>query len=417
MKHTRYKALAVLLAAGAGTVISAPYTAASLTGGLIHSGCLAAVVGGLADWFAVTALFRRPLGIPWRTAVIPRNRERIFQDLVSLVETDLLNQENIRRTLAQYQVAAVLLEYLEAHQGRRDQKEVVMALLLDAGKQVDERELAARLQQLIARHAAAIPLTPIVAQLAAWTLRKGYVDAVCTRVVIELQAVVAQPQMHAVLSEMFAAVQQAYQNNVPARQLAMDMMGFSPAAMASMAQQQLTQFLQELQEPEHSWRQKGRQWLAQFIERMPEQTEVCTYIEQWKQHLLAEQLDLSDFVGRYLQTCKERLSHADETGGLEQVVDQWVDQVIDQFAQNPKRQQIFSEWGRERLEELVARYHGQIAVLVRSRLHELSNAMLVEFIEDKVGDDLQMIRINGSLVGGVVGMLLYGLHYVLERMW
>ena len=88
-------------------------------GALLASGFAAALVGGLADWFAISALFRRPLGIPFRTAVIPRNRERISQAIIDMVEKELLTRENIKATLYSYDVAALILNYLVNYGGKQ----------------------------------------------------------------------------------------------------------------------------------------------------------------------------------------------------------------------------------------------------------------------------------------------------------
>src|SRR5665648_847468 len=83
-----------------GFLLSYPFHA-SFVGGLIASGCSAGMIGGLADWFAVTALFRRPLGIRpgkiIRTDIIPQNRERIFAALTDMVQNELLSQTVLQR--------------------------------------------------------------------------------------------------------------------------------------------------------------------------------------------------------------------------------------------------------------------------------------------------------------------------------
>ena len=74
----------------------ATYKLDSFWGLLLNHGFLAALIGGLADWFAVTALFRKPLGfISYRTEILPRNRERIMDEIVKFIGRDLLNPEYI----------------------------------------------------------------------------------------------------------------------------------------------------------------------------------------------------------------------------------------------------------------------------------------------------------------------------------
>ena len=98
MIGNKNKATFILGAVSIGFFISYPFKH-TLIGGLLAGGFGAAMIGGLADWFAVSALFRRPLGIPFRTAIIPRNREKIFQALVYMVENQILMKENIKSKL------------------------------------------------------------------------------------------------------------------------------------------------------------------------------------------------------------------------------------------------------------------------------------------------------------------------------
>ncbi|MCX7781280.1 MAG: DUF445 domain-containing protein, partial [Negativicutes bacterium] len=78
----------------------------------------AALVGGIADWFAVTALFRRPLGFPWHTALIPRNRERVIQAVVNTVEHELLSVTAIERRLAAISFMEIGIDWLENRGGQ-----------------------------------------------------------------------------------------------------------------------------------------------------------------------------------------------------------------------------------------------------------------------------------------------------------
>jgi len=86
-----------LLAASTGFVASLPFQG-NLAGQLVHAASEAALVGGIADWYAVTALFRHPLGQKWipHTAIIPKNRQRIIDGIVDMVENEWLTKEIIK---------------------------------------------------------------------------------------------------------------------------------------------------------------------------------------------------------------------------------------------------------------------------------------------------------------------------------
>src|SRR5690242_532014 len=100
-KEVKYIATVSLGVMGAGFLATLP-ASSTLWGGLLQGGFEAGVVGGLADWFAVSALFRHPLGMPIpHTALLPNNREKMTKALVSMVENELLSKETIRARLRQ----------------------------------------------------------------------------------------------------------------------------------------------------------------------------------------------------------------------------------------------------------------------------------------------------------------------------
>lgn len=96
---------------------------------MLNHGFLAALIGGLADWFAVTALFRKPLGfISYRTEILPRNRERIMDELVKFIGRDLLNPEYIINNIKNYNMAMMVVEY--AQRGGKEKAKVALKELV-----------------------------------------------------------------------------------------------------------------------------------------------------------------------------------------------------------------------------------------------------------------------------------------------
>jgi uncharacterized membrane-anchored protein YjiN (DUF445 family) len=116
--ETRYKAAVALGISITGFAASYPYAGTGFAGGLINSGFLAATIGGLADWFAVTAIFRKPLGIPWHTQILTRNRERIMNSIVDFASEDLLSTEHIMEIVREQNMARMLVDYLNVRGGR-----------------------------------------------------------------------------------------------------------------------------------------------------------------------------------------------------------------------------------------------------------------------------------------------------------
>ncbi|MBQ7453598.1 MAG: DUF445 family protein, partial [Selenomonadaceae bacterium] len=110
--------------------------------GLLNHGFLAATIGGMADWFGVTALFRKPLGIGFHTEILRRNRGRIMDAIVEFVGTDLLNTENIMETVRDENTAQLLIDFLEQNKGREKTKALVREVLGELFNDMDTQKIS-----------------------------------------------------------------------------------------------------------------------------------------------------------------------------------------------------------------------------------------------------------------------------------
>ena len=100
------------------------------------------MVGGIADWFAVTALFRKPLGISYRTEILKRNRGRITDAIIEYVDKDLLNAENIMATVREIDTAHILTDFLENRQGRENIHELCREILRELFAKTDSGKIS-----------------------------------------------------------------------------------------------------------------------------------------------------------------------------------------------------------------------------------------------------------------------------------
>src|SRR2546428_14115495 len=170
MRPKRRLALAVLLAAAGLAVVTYPVRA-TWWGGFLLAIAEAGIVGGLADWFAVTALFRRPLGLPIpHTGLIPRNWEMLAARVGTMVGNRVLTREYLAQELSKLDVATLIARAAECA-SRRDLEEVTRMLLGWVARELPSTaasEIVTRLQRLLVTQ----PLAPLVA--AGLKLPRGY---------------------------------------------------------------------------------------------------------------------------------------------------------------------------------------------------------------------------------------------------
>lgn len=287
MKSNRYKATITLGTVSLGFLISYPFSH-SFFGGLIASGCQAAMVGGLADWFAVTALFRKPIGIPFRTAIIPRNRERIFQALTDMVEQELLTKENIMGELGRYNFAEFLIQYLEQHGGKEAVKAIIRRVGLDLLDKMDGAEIGLMLEELLLRNLDKVKAAPLVVQIMEWSLRTGYVDRFVSFILDELIRLAGQEEVREHLADILSEAQKAYERDMTGRKLVAAVMAISPLQLAGFVQRKLIEFLYDMKDIEHPAREKINRWLESAVLGLKTDRVFQAKVEDWKMKLVQQ---------------------------------------------------------------------------------------------------------------------------------
>lgn len=408
----QYKATAVLGVAAAGYLVSVSLPCQpSFFSGLMASGFGAAMVGGLADWFAVSALFRRPLGIPWRTAVIPRQRQRLFDMIVQMVQEELLTKENIKRKLAEQDMPRIILTYLEERGGAKLLKRVVHKLLLDILANLDHQEAGRVLGILLGREAGRVRLAHLLAQAGEWSLARGYDQQAAAYILGELRTMAARPEMRILLTSILREALLAYQGEKAMRHIVAALANITPEHLAELAQGKLSDWLEALKQPEHPLRQRLRDRLVSLMAALRTDPAVQAKAAQWQERLLTR-IDLAPLAARLVLDMQQRAARHPQAAArwLKDIDKQW-DRLMDGFCQDRQQQDRLGEWIRNVLGEFIDLYHKKLGALVQARLDQFSDRDLVGFIEGRVGNDLQMIRINGSVVGGLAGMLVYLLTY------
>jgi len=419
MKQTnKHKATVTLLFVTTGYLASYPFQY-SFTGGLLTGGFGAAMVGGLADWFAVSALFRRPLGISFRTAVIPRNRERIFSTIIDMVQNQLLTAENIGQTLDRFDVADMLLRYWEEHGGRKDVQDMLAGIAGDILQQTDAQELARVLEKMIRRGANRVEVAPLVAEALDWSVLNGYDKKIAKFLLAELCNIIGKEQFRETAATLFKEAKEAYERDLFRRRLANHLLeyllGFSPERMAAVAQEKLIAVLQD-DESLSMLHSRLRTWIGTLSRRLTSDPAFRQSIEVWKNEMVNQHLHIREQIAEGVISMqafgKERLS---VDGSWRLVLAQQSDQAVSNLAGNLEQRTKISRIAKTVFLETIAAHHEEVGTIVRIRLEQFTGRALADFIENRVGNDLQMIRINGSVVGGLAGMALFLLSYLISN--
>lgn len=409
----QHKATITLVLVSFGFAISYPF-GYTFFGGLIASGCGSAMIGGLADWFAVSALFRRPLGIPFRTEIIARNRKRITESMIGMVEQELFTRENIKETLNHYDVAALILRYLDEYDGKERLKEIAHRIARDMLRNINPEKWGGFLARFVQTNIASIRVAVPLGQAIAWTIEHGFFDRVVEFIIGEIRMLIRQPQVRTLFAGLIAEAWVAYEKHMLRRHLAgqfVSGLGVTQVALAELVQHKATAYLGELMNQGHPLRRELRDRLLTYAKRLREDNELQKQFEEWKSQWLSGRPEMEYFCREIVRTAVDMVVGDPNQPLVRRSVGIQIDRLVALFHQDIGQQQALGRVVRQALTSLIDTHHDQIGHIVRDRLQHFSTESLVQFIEQRVGNDLQMIRINGSVVGGLVGVAIFLLMY------
>lgn len=400
-----------------GFLLSYPFND-TFAGKMLTALFRASMIGGIADWFGITALFRKPLGIPFRTEIIPRSREKIFNSLVYMVENELLTKEALKNRLDKLNISEKLIYYLDEQGGKNDLSILVGRIALDMLNRIDLDNAGTYLEKLINENSDGIKVFPLVSNAVDWLSKNGSDEKVISRVIEEMKDFILYPKVGLLVNDIIAYIFNEIKKNAEKETagkkllfkfvLALaDFSDMSPAKLTTRLLTEALEYLNNLKDPQSRQRKGFEIWLEKNADDLKTNPSLHESIEKKGLDLL-KRISLStvftDYVHPYIKNEKQLEK-------LQSFIEGLVEKLVGDFRENAGDQKKLDDFIRNMLMQMVEENHAVIGHMVRQKLELLSNDMLVEMIEEKAGNDLQIIRINGSVVGGIVGIAIFLLTY------
>ncbi|MCK6530428.1 DUF445 domain-containing protein [Myxococcota bacterium] len=364
---------------------------------LRHVGTMAeaGLAGGLADWFAVTALFRHPLGLPIpHTAIIPRSRERIASELSSFLEP-FVEEDNLRGYLAGRALTRHALDWL----GVRDNARRVVDLA--AGMIAGELELLgdADLQEAILRQVDPVLDSLDLAPLAGRVLQGLTEEDLGGRVTAEgariLADVLEDPQFQ---KWMEGAIRRKDSG------ILASLKGYVVAYFADTEREKLVADLRAMAgDPLHLWHGRARRLMDEVVAKLRDDPEWRRAGEKLKREVLSA--GLRDYAKEVSGQVRGRiLRHArDPESSLRRRLADALWRIAGDLRGNAGFCARVDAVLAEAVPGAVGAMYPEIRGLIVSTMGSWDLGKMSKNIEEKIGDHLQYIRINGTLVGAAVG--------------
>jgi uncharacterized membrane-anchored protein YjiN (DUF445 family) len=362
---------------------------------LVRTTAEAAVAGALADWFAVAALFRRPLGLPIpHTAIVPRSKDRIGEGLAFFIERNFLAPELIRAKLRAIDLARLLADWLACSTNAdavADRLIRVVPHLLGA---IDDRDIRDFISNTLGRQLGTLDLAPIFGRAITVLIANGYHERLIDRLLDLCREFLTTRE-----DQLYAAAE------IPRRRWWIPRAVNRQIAKAIIAG--IKEIISNLSEPGTGARQnllRGIERLAQELSTSPEYQ---AHVEAVKQRLL-EDTETRLWLGSIWDNleCALREDLVSPTSHLRQAFAVAVRSLGQDLLAKPELRDRLNRT----IEALAAKaipWRERLAQFIIEVVRQWDTKSFTERLELVVGRDLQYIRINGTLVGGLVGCLLY----------
>jgi uncharacterized membrane-anchored protein YjiN (DUF445 family) len=365
--------------------------------GYVKSFAEAAMVGGLADWFAVTALFRHPLGMPIpHTAIIPRNKDRIGEALANFIRENFLIPSVVARRMQRLDVAAAAGRFLQTPAGEGTRiRAGASRLIADIFESLGDERLGGIVKGAISTRLRKMELSPLLGHALASAINEE-------RHVPMLEAAIRWTARALDANEQLIREMVRKKANWVLKLAGLD------EKLADSVIEGLRKLTIEMStDPAHPIRIKVEEALAQLANDLQARPETRERVERIKEQLLDNQsvnlwLDALWQKGREAVIKAARNPDAVLAGKVGEVL-----KSMGGTLEKDKRiRGAINEFARRAVVGMAASYGGSIVKLVSETVRGWDAQTVTNRLEAAVGRDLQYIRINGTLVGGLVGLLL-----------
>src|SRR6267143_850499 len=371
--------------------------------GYIRATAEASLVGGLADWFAVTALFRHPLGLPIpHTAIVATRKERIGRILGNFVQSHFLSREVVAANLRAVRPAERAARWLSDPDHARRIAQQVAGGLAKALEALPDDEVQALVQRVVSARLRATRVAPALGKTLALVLGDNRQE--------ELLNVTVRLAAQAVLNN-----RELIRDRVRA-----ETPWWVPPALDDKIYQKIIDAVERLlrdmvQDPAHPLRTAFDNAIRDFIERLQHSPDVIARAEAMKEEWLADS-SVADLSARLWETIRHAVityatsADAAAPGPLDRGLSEFGTAVLG----NPPLLAEIDDLLIDLTGVVVEKYRHEIGDLIAQTVAGWDPEATSRRFELAVGRDLQFVRINGTLVGGLVGLAIYTVSHLLH---
>jgi uncharacterized membrane-anchored protein YjiN (DUF445 family) len=374
--------------------------------GFIAAFAEAATIGGLADWYAVVALFKRPLGLPIpHTAIIQSNQARIAEKLGEFIEKNFLEAGPVEAKLREIDFGAFIADWLRDRKRSTDLARFVLGLLPEAFSATENSGLMKFVSRRVTAQLLAIDLAPLAAGTLRGFVQEGKHEGLLDDILRVLHQTLTTKETMAVIRDKVRAEMPTLLRLYRADKFVVNRIIASA-----------TKFFEEVRDdPKHPFRGEFDRMLLSFVERLGSDPAFADRINRLKRDLLARP-ELGGLARNIWSNVKDFIerSASGETQVLEQYLARMFAEAGEALAGDAELRAEINEGLVAILRTVVADQKSGVSTFIADQMKAWDMQQLISLLEINVGRDLQYIRFNGSLIGGLAGLILYTIEYLLR---
>lgn len=371
--------------------------------GFIRATAEASLVGGLADWFAVTALFRRPLGLPIpHTAIIQTQKERIGKVLGNFVQNHFLSKDVLALRLKSMRVAERAARWLSDPENSNRLARHLAAGVARTMETVPDSEVRGLIQDAAVSRIKSVQVAPILGAI--------------------LSAIASDRRHQMLLDEALRLAGDLMDKNREElrNRIKEESPWWVPGAVDHAFQRKLETAFQRILdevklEPFHPLRQKFDDAFTDFVERLKHSPELSARAETIKSDLLRHPA-VEDFAASLWERARNaaaRLTQDEDSRALEPL-SRGITAVGGSLLANTDRLEELDDFLTSFAASVLERHRHEVGTLIAETVRQWDPEVAAERLELAVGRDLQFIRLNGTLVGGLAGLVIYAVSLLLR---
>jgi uncharacterized membrane-anchored protein YjiN (DUF445 family) len=366
----------------------------------------AATIGGLADWYAVVVLFKRPLGLPIpHTAIIPANQQRIADSLGEFIEVRFLSPEPVAAKLRQVDFAAAVSEWLSDRERSAGLARFILRLLPEALTAADQSGLRDFIAQRAVDQVRAVKLAPFAAGLLATFTQDRRHQQILDEVLTALNRLMSDAAALEALRLKIRAELPTLLNLYRADQYVLNKLVASGYS-----------FLEEVRaDANHPLRHEFDRFVASFIDQLATSPEYAAKVETLKADVLAYP-QLAELAHGMWESFRHFLEQhvAKSDSPLHAHLQNLLVEAGRQLAEDERLRADINRGMVAMLTTFIEKQKSGVSAFIAEQVKSWDMEQLIRLIEINIGKDLQYIRFNGAMIGGLAGLLLYSAGLLLK---